>query len=689
MTTVAPSVPEKAIPEKAAPSGAAPASGAGETALGANYVISAKDVLPAFSSKTVTACRAFDRRMPSEVFIAQVCSGDVMPRLEAMAALRGFGRVGMLTLKDFGPIDWADGRQRLAIIYSAPSGAKLSLSPHKAWQVIDELLKPIATALVEIHSHGAVHRAIRPDNLFLRDPGVSTLTLGPCVANPPGFEQPDIYEPLDAAMADPSGRPAGGPKYDMFALGMTAVAMLLGKQPGSEYDRDELMIRRIELGSLEAVAPFHTLPREIVDALHGLTADDESERWTLADLQKWLSAGRPDPPRLPDALPRNIPPYSIGGKQVRSTRSLAYMLGRNWQEGVRQLSGDDLHRWVHDHAPERMAPALLDRAMVDREPDADAADSDALTVTRAVMALDAEGPIRYRGLAVDPHGLGPFLFDAMATPEKRTGASGILRYTLAQKLLERRVSGRRPDRRRATRQAINYERLRRWVLSPQPWEGYERCLYDLNINLPCLSPMAGGRWVGSVAELIKALDDAASSGRVTEPVIDNHVAAFIGARFDASGDALLTLMQPKDADDDATLGAIRLFAELQQTYGGAPLPGIATWCAKLARRVAEGFHHRPTRQLMLEAIDRAQQAGGIAPILKAVDSPGVKSRDGRAYALAKSAWMRLQLEATVIERNKEIRRERAWRRGRDNAAFAAGAGSLVAMFITLFLDSAK
>jgi len=227
------------------------------------------------------------------------------------------------------------------------------------------------------------------------------------------------------------------------------------------------------------------------------------------------------------------------------------------------------------------------------------------------------------------------------------------------------------------------------VLSQQPWEGYERCLYDLNINLPCLSPMAGGRWVASVAELIRALDDAAASGRIAEPSIDSHVAAFIAARFDASGDALLTLMKPKDADDDATLGAIRLFAELQQSYGGAPLPGIALWCAKLARRVVEGFHHRPTRQLLAETIDRAQQAGGIAAILKAVDAPGVKVRDARAFGLAKSGWMRLQLEATMIERNKEMRRERAWRRGRDNAAFASGAGSLLAMFITLFLDSAK
>src|SRR5215472_1980970 len=93
MTTEAPPAPTRAAPAAAAP---APVAG-GEMALGAHYVVLPKDVLPAFSGKAVTACRAFDRRMPTDSFIALVCSGEAVPRLEAMAALRGFGRAGMLT----------------------------------------------------------------------------------------------------------------------------------------------------------------------------------------------------------------------------------------------------------------------------------------------------------------------------------------------------------------------------------------------------------------------------------------------------------------------------------------------------------------------------------------------------------------------------------------------------------------
>ncbi len=668
---------------------AAPQAPAGDVSLGAYYTISTRDVVPGLSSAAATAHRAFDRRFTSEAFVALVCSGGVLPRLEAMQALRGFSRPGMLTLKDFGPVDWTDGKQRIAAIYNTPGGGRFSLStPYRAFQVVDALLRPAASALTEIHSHGTTHRAIRPDNLFLRDTSSAILTLGPSVAGPPGFDQPEIYEPLETAMAEPVARSGGGPKHDLFALGMTAVAMLLGRQPGSEFDRDELMIRRIERGSLTAVIPPDSIPREITDALTGLVADDETDRWTVADLQKWLNAGRPDQPRL-QYPPRVTVPYSIGGKQVRSARALGYMLGRNWTDAARHLRSDAVSLWLRDYAPERTAGPRLDQALTEREPDAEAADTDALQVCRAITALDPDGPIRFRGASIDPNGLGPWLYEAMQSPEKRPVAAGVLRYMLVPKALERRILGRRPDRRRATRQAINYERLRRWAISEQPGEGLERCLYDLNINLPCLSPMTAGRWVASVAELVKSLDDAATSGRVKEPTLDNHIAAYIAARFDATGEALLTLMKPKDADDDARLGAVRLFAELQQAFGSVPLPGIAQWCGGLARQVADNYRYRPIRQRMNEVIDRAVQSGNIAAIVKTIEVPGLRLRDQRGFAAAKTEWRRLQQEAASIERSRDIRRERARLRGRENAAFAAGAGSLLAMFATLFLDSAK
>jgi hypothetical protein len=662
--------------------GDAPPSG--YALLARQYLISLSEPVPSMAGPTFEAFKASDRRHPGPAYVALVCSGEVVPRLSSLSAMKGLSGSGLLSLVASGPVDWPDGRQRMVALYTSPLGGRFALTaPFQPHQIIDMLLRPATAALKEIHARGTTHRAIRPDNLYLKDAGAQTLALGPSVVVPPGFGQPDIYEPLETAAADPTGRGPGTSKHDMFALGMTAVALLLGRQPGTGVERDELMIRRLEYGSLSAVVDRHMVPRELIDAFYGLLTDDESDRWSAADLDKWLHAGRPDTPHLPE-LQRAITPYTISGRQVRSARSLAYVLGRNWKDGARQLRSEALHNWVKDYMPERMAAAMLDQALLETDPQGD--DGDALLVSRAVMALDPQGPARYRDAVVDPYGLGPFLFDAAKTPERRANALGLLNYGVPQKVLERRPSERRPNARRATRQAINFERLRRWATSTLPGEGLERCLYDLNDALPCLSPLVGGRWVANAADLVAALDTAVLSGKLAEPAMDEALATFIATRMSADPEALMALQKPDEADEVAMLAAIRFLAELQQSLGSPPLRGIASWCANLARRIAESVHHRPTRKLLHEGIDRALPQGSAAQILKLVDIPELKPRDSLGFASAKARWSQREFEIRALQNNLEMRRERAWRRGRDNVSLAAGAVALIFLFLTLIVD---
>jgi hypothetical protein len=46
--------------------------------------------------------------------------------------------------------------------------------------------------------------------------------LGECVSETSGVSQPAIFEPIERAMALPTGRGEGTPPDDMFALGVTA-----------------------------------------------------------------------------------------------------------------------------------------------------------------------------------------------------------------------------------------------------------------------------------------------------------------------------------------------------------------------------------------------------------------------------------------------------------------------------------
>lgn len=648
--------------------------------LGGHYVVSPNTPVPAFAGRAVAAVEATDRRNSVEPIFALVCTGEVVPRVDVMQALRGLDKAGALPLRDFGPVDWTDRRQRIAAIY--PKGGRFALSgPMPAWQIIDAFWKPVTAALTEIHGRAVVHRAIRPDNLYLREAGAPTLSLGPCVATPAGYDQPDIYEPVETAAADPAGRGEGTPRHDMFALGMTAMAMLLGREPGAGIDKDELMIRRIELGSLAAVMDLASVPPEIVDPMRGLLADVSSERWTLKDLVSWLQGGKVEPPRL-HSMALAARPLIVGGKQVRCTRSLAHMIGRAWSEGAKLLRGNDLQRWLRLEASDVPAAALVDHVLREPDPEGGGFDSDVLLAARAAIALDSQGPVRYCGLAVDPYGLGPFLFDAAKNREKAEIAVSLIDQGFPQKLIDRR-----PDRRRATRQAINFERLRRWITSPQAWEGVERCIYDLNPHLPCQSALTDGKWIGSGRMLVAHLDQRAQSAANPEIRLDAAAAAFLAARIDADGYTLMALMSPDTVEEDILLDAIRLFADEQLSLDSRPLPGIARWCGKLGQRIAESVHHRPTRKELLSRIEAAVPEGNITALYKALAIDGLKDADKRGFDDAKSNWERIESEVWTIEREAERIRLHAWRRGRDNVPVASGAGAIIAFLATLFLDS--
>src|SRR5262245_55801205 len=88
----------------------------GTVTLGDQFVISTSDALPSLDGSGRIAWRATDRRHPSEPYAALICTGERTPRLEALRALRGVNRPGLLSISAFGPIDWSDGRQRLAVV---------------------------------------------------------------------------------------------------------------------------------------------------------------------------------------------------------------------------------------------------------------------------------------------------------------------------------------------------------------------------------------------------------------------------------------------------------------------------------------------------------------------------------------------------------------------------------------------
>ena len=142
------------------------------------------------------------------------------------------------------------------------------------------ILEPIVGALTEAHSHGIVHRDIKPTNILFHNAGpnrvVKLADFGIAKAHMDEFERSiphraqdthaasgkriSLYSPGWAAPEQLRAHPVG-PSADVYALGLLVVFMLSGKKVFPDKDIMETVQRRMEGDQFVAVSYTHlTLP---------------------------------------------------------------------------------------------------------------------------------------------------------------------------------------------------------------------------------------------------------------------------------------------------------------------------------------------------------------------------------------------------------------------------------------------
>ena len=120
--------------------------------------------------------------------------------------------------------------------------------------------------------------------------------------------------------------------------------------------------------------------------------------------------------------------------------------------------------------------------------------------------LDPTGPMRLKGVSTTVEGYGAALANAVITDDRV--AISALSEAISRGSVIDWVQFR------ATQMAAvdvdgpgkTFKRLQQFLRQSGPGYGLERCVYDLNPYLPCLSPMLGERYIHTLSELLPALE---------------------------------------------------------------------------------------------------------------------------------------------------------------------------------------
>jgi eukaryotic-like serine/threonine-protein kinase len=559
-------------------------------------------------------------------------------------------------------------RPAFFLLCPAVPGTALS-ADRRPWpeaEVMRCLLRPAALVLEALAERSMTHRAIRPDNVFRAGPS-EPVTLGPFWATPPASLQPAAHEPPYSAQCVPAGRGEGTIADDIYALGVTLLWCLLGGPPAWD-DAPAILRRKIEAGSLSALAPGANLSSGMHDTLMGMLADDPEHRPNPSRL---LAPEQARNRRLATRpAPRAQRPLAVGAQQAWTARELALAIALEPEQGVTVLNSGTADRWIRRLLGDGQLAVNLETAIgLEGSTEPDPARQHASTVMRAICALDPLAPLVWRGVSVLPDGIGTALAAAQAA--NKAPVSAALEEAVAHDVAF--VWAAHQTRRRdlaALRQ--DAREWRGWITQRGPMGGVKRLLYGANPLLACGSALLGGQVAARLQDLLPALEEAAPHADRTRPPIDAHIAAFIAARADG---ALLSDIGQLDGftTTEDRLAVVALFSRLQARLHPAPLPGLASWLLESGLIDVAAWRNLAQRKLLAERLAEAARAGQIATMQRLANDTVARAADAAGAEKAAARVAAITTELATLETAAPARAMEAEQLGHE---IAAGTGLL-------------
>lgn len=630
-----------------------PSSTGGKALLRGRIEIDLGSRLREFEMGDTRVFATSDQGDKNRPMMAYVCHCGVPIRNKPLAALKGKMHRNLLSIVTDGliPVPGSD-ELRFAVVLEKPEGVSVAKAmvehgePFDERTVGQEFLPQFVAALRELEAAGVTHRAIRPDNVFFGDAKGEILALGEFITSPAGSCQPPAFEPIESAQAMPEGRGIGTMLHDTYALGVTLLSMLSGSLPGEGQDPDELMEERLTQSSFTALAGSFKASAMTLDLLRGLMCDDVSERWGLHEIDAWMR-GRRFAIKRSVLSQRAIRSFAFESRDHTYDLPLAAAFARHPREAAKAVASEEFLDWLRVGLQRpRLAATLTQMLQARAQPtrDGPAGGGKIDPVTLGTIVLDPMGPLRRDEVSIAIDGFGPILAAAFARKDQKLKTS--IMTLLASEAPKEWIKQRREANSDLSASTGIFSQLLAVGASKGLGFGAERCLYELNAGLPCLSPAVAKYWVTELPRLLTALDDAAATADKSTDLLDRHIGAFIGTYLSQAENMLKTFS--KTANQDKAVLALELFAMMQARFDMPNLKNLTRWLGAKLEPLVASFHSRTRREYTRARIAVAQEKGDITLLLELVNSLRNDSSDATQFKAAKTNYSNNQAEIAEL-----------------------------------------
>lgn len=599
-----------------------PASEALRDMLDGQYKIDLGTPLPQFNSSHGKAYAAVNNNDDAPIF-ALVCEPGSIPRHSTMEKMLLVRNPGLCSVVAYGAVELSQpAEERFVIFFERPKGQRLSamLSATQGKVppniIINRIIQPITNAIVALQEADITHGSINPDNIYYDTQAV----LGPCVAEPCGYSQPHYYELVERMQAMPAGKGNHHIGADYYALAVLVLEILNGKQMLARLGPEQLARTMLRQGPFMTLTGGRDVQEDFFDFLWGMLGSGINQRWNYRYLKPWLDGKRYHIVASP-APTEGAKPLEIFGTTCHSRREIAQMMREHWGQTQEALAHSHLTQWVLMVLRQKDLSELIARHV---KTIVESGTRNELQrnefIMRLILILDEAGPLQYLKLAVHPEGIST-LFADLFIKQQHDEIQLLVKF-IEQNLISIWMDLQQVREIEIPEHMIQFftklDRIRGMLRNTGPGFGIERLLYDLNPEMPCLSPLCRGRHITTLTALLKHLDRISASHAGSQDPIDAHIAAFLASKLMITSEIKLYDLSanPTIASNKALL-ALKLFAVAQHRAGNLELLGLTHWVAQRALPSMQFLRSstvrgRTLQMLLDEALEgRTQRLGDL------------------------------------------------------------------------------
>lgn len=591
--------------------------------------------LPDLDSNGAKAFEVKDNINPQRNLYALICGKDLSSRLSYLPYMKSIDSPFILKLVEYGIVAVEKNEETMALIYKKPTGPRADNFNEAAPKLSPETFKSLAVSILSacdvLKTFGLTHRAIRLNNLFFKDSSRTELVLGDCLATFPSYYQPLVYETVENTLCEPQSRGNGTPEQDLYSAGVALLSLVLGKEVSSEMSAAEQIRQKLKTSSFSFLSANEKIHSQMGVVLRSLLDDNPENRCDYNHLINYYE-GKTTSFSTPDTFDRSTRALIINGEKCYTRKNAALTMLANPDFGIEVIQSGKLLDWIKNGLENEKLYAKIEKLI---SSDKENPDKNSL-LAKICILLDCSLPLKTADGYIFPSGLAKTIFY-----NKKNGLSLNHLQTLIMSDAIKLWYQEQPSLRAPT----NAGEFKLYLSRNDFGYGFDRIMYDVDEDLPCVSPLLGETLVNSVARLLKALDNY--KGDYQNLPFDKSIIAYLRCKMGKKIDGVLTDI---NANQDALkIGAIiRLYATIQNKNGPAMLPNLTQWLVSISKPLIQSFHNIKYQKYLEQELLQISKNGKIIEIVEILDNEEARTKDKAEFSEALKAVSFLLTEKNKI-----------------------------------------